>query len=168
MPIPIKMTGFHLQNSTSHLTVPTCNCTFIHNICFMQSCTLQFIHELQTTYNYQYVLFLHRLLLKLGHRFIRGSAIALTLQLFTLNYYCLTSVHLLSLLLSYFSESSYYAKDSLCLFECPKTAVVHSDLGTASVMLLQSVMLNKGGSCQKKKKMLHLMVPYYPRQKPCG
>lgn len=84
VPIPIEMTGFHLQNSMSHLTVPTCDCTFIHNICCMQSCTLQFIHELQNTYNYQYVLFLHRLLLKLGHRFIRGSAIALTLQLFTL------------------------------------------------------------------------------------
>lgn len=54
------------------------------------------------------------------------------------------------MLLSYFSESSYYAKDSLCLFECPKTAVVHSDLGTAFVMLLQSVMLNKGGCCKKK------------------
>lgn len=49
------------------------------------------------------------------------------------------------MLLLYFSESSYYAKDSLCLSECPKTAVVH--LGTVSVIFLQSVMFNKGACC---------------------
>lgn len=100
VPIPIEMTGFRQLNFMSHAI---CDCTFFRNICCMQSCTLQFIHELQTTYKYQHVLLLHRLLLELGHRLIRGSAIALTRQLFSFNYYCLTSVHLLSLCSSHIS-----------------------------------------------------------------
>lgn len=62
------------------------------------------------------------------------------------------------MLLLYFSESSYYAKDSLCLSECPKTAVVHLD--TVSVMYLQSVMFNKRACC--KKNVLHLYGSLLP------
>lgn len=112
VPIPIEVTGFRLLNFMSHAT---CDCIFIHNICCMQSCTLQFIHELQTTYKYQHVLFLHRLLLEHGHRFIRGSAIALTRQLFALNYYCLTSVHLLSLCSSHISVKAVIMLRTVCV-----------------------------------------------------